>query len=122
MVVDVGPGWQLCVDESPEWLFFRLVRISEAYTPEPPLAARMWELAEQRDRRRLVFELDDGVMLTSFLVGQLVLVHKRAEMVRGVFRLCGFPAQTYWTLRLMGMADRFPNYRSREDAVLGRLA
>ncbi|MGD9855560.1 MAG: STAS domain-containing protein [Planctomycetaceae bacterium] len=120
MVADVGTGWRLDVDESPDWLFFRLIRSGDEYVPEPPLAEALWRIVEQRGPRRVVFEMVDGLMLTSFLVGQLVLLHKRAELVRGTFRLCGIAAHSYETLHMMGLAGRFPNYRSREDAVMGR--
>lgn len=121
MVADVGMGWQLLVDESPEWLFFRLMRTGETYTPEPPLAETLWKIVERQGRKRLVFEVVDEVRLTSYLVGQLVLLHKRAELVRGTFRLCSIPGHSYETLRMMGLTERFPNYRTREDAVMGRL-
>jgi anti-anti-sigma regulatory factor len=121
MVTDVGTDWQLSVDESSEWLFFHLQRLGQGFTPEPPLAATVWKIVEERGRRRLVFELHEGTLLTSFLVGQLVLLHKRAVMAQGTFRLCGFSEQNHLTLRLMGLAERFPNFRSREDAVMGHL-
>lgn len=121
MVTNVGTGWQLNVDESPEWLFFRLSRVGEDYSPEPPLAETVWKIAEELGRKRLVFEIDDGVRLTSFLCGQLVLLHKRAELARGAFRLCGLSPMSYETLQMMRLSSRFPNYRNREDAVTGRL-
>ena len=120
-MIEVAEGWSLTVDEGPEWLFFRLSRSESHYAAEPPLSAVVWDQAKSRGRKRLVFELDHGTLLTSYLVGQLVLLHKRAEIEKGVFRVCDLPDHAYETLSLMRMADRFPNYRNREDAVLGHL-
>ncbi|MBX3438355.1 MAG: hypothetical protein KF861_12750 [Planctomycetaceae bacterium] len=121
MTVDVGTGWRLTFDLSPEWLFCRLSRNGAEASPEPSLAQSVWSIAEEHQLRRLVFELDEEVRLTSYLVGQFVLLHKRAELARGTFRLCGITAFSFETIHLMGLASRFPNYRNREDAVMGRL-
>lgn len=121
MIIQLANGWTLTVDEGPEWLFFRLSKASADATLEPPLAAKIWDCAVHNGRHRLVFELDDQTMLTSYLVGQMVLLHKRAEIEGGVFRVCRLSEYAYTTLRIMKMADRFPNYRNREDAVMGHL-
>ncbi len=120
MMLEVAKGWELTIDEGPEWLFLRLTRAEVDSVPEPPLSATVWNESRLRNRKRLVFELDHGTLLTSFLVGQLVLLHKRAEIEGGVFRVCDLSEHACSTLSRMRMADRFPNYRTREDAVLGR--
>ena len=121
MRIEIASGWWFEVDESPEWIFLKLCRDAEEYVADPPVAIRTWDVVEERQRRRIVFELDEGLMLTSYLVGQLILLHKRAEIAGGVFRICNFSPHAFETLRLIRVADRFPNYASREDAVLGRL-
>ncbi len=118
-MIEVANGWRLTVDEGPEWLFFRLSNVDGDAAAEPPLAAKVWGHAQNRGHNRLVFELDQATLLTSFLVGQLVLLHKRAEIEGGVFRVCDFSEYACMTLSRMRMSDRFPNYRNREDAVLG---
>ena len=120
MRADVASGWWFEVDEGPEWLFMKLCRDAEESVPEPPVAVRTWEVVEERQRRRIVFELCDDLLMTSYLAGQLILLHKRAELSGGVFRICRFSSHSFETLRLIRVADRFPNYSSREDAVLGR--
>lgn len=122
MAYSVGDGWQLDVDEGPDWLFLRLLRNGSDAAPEPPLAARGWAIADERQKVRLIFELGDGIVMTSHLAGQLILMHKRAEMAGGRFRICGFDEHAYSTLKMIRVAERFPNYASREDAVLGRRA
>lgn len=121
MGVPVADGWHLEIDEGPEWLFLRLIRTHEDAAPEPPVATSGWAIAQERQKSRLVFELGEHMLLTSFLVGQLILLHKRAELAGGRFRIQGFSSQNYETLKMTRVAERFPNYASREDAVLGRL-
>jgi len=120
MHIEIAEGWQLKIDEGPEWLFLRLSRTHEDGHPEPPVAQQGWTLAEERGKLRLVFELHENARLTSFLVGQLLLLHKRAELAGGTFRIQGFSEQNYEALRMTRVAESFPNYASREDAVLGR--
>ncbi len=119
-MVEIAQGWDLVVDVSPEWLFMRLCVSGENLEPHPPLAERMWELAEENSVVRIVFELGDDVVLTSHVVGQLVLVHKRSYEVGGLLRICGFSDWNYAVLQVRQLADRFPNYGTREDAVMGR--
>lgn len=120
-MIDLAEGWSLTIDEGPEWLFFRLSQLTDEHDLAPPLAKVVWQHAEHRGRRRLVFELDHHTLLSSYLIGQLVLLHKRAEIEGGVFRLCDFSEYAHQALARMGMASRFPNYRSREEAVMGHL-
>ena len=121
-MVDVSFGWRLDVDISPEWLFLRLVRIEAECDPNPPLAERVWSVAEQHGVYRLVFELDAGLLLSSYLVGQMILLRKRAHLQGGVLRLCGLSETNREVLHILGLNEQFPNYGSREDAVMGRIS
>lgn len=121
MAVQIAEGWHFDVDAGPEWLFLRLRRQGHEMTSEPPVATRGWTIAEEHDRNRLVFEMAAETHLNSYLVGQLILLHKRAQLAGGVFRICGFTERDYRTLEMIRVAERFPNYASREDAVVGRL-
>jgi hypothetical protein len=122
MTVPIADGWQFDVEEGPEWLFLCLRRSGHDAAPEPPVATRAWEIAQQSRRTRIVFELCENVMLSSFLVGQLILLHKRAQIAGATFRIQGFSTHNYTTLQMLRVADRFPNYAGRENAVLGHLA
>lgn len=117
----LAPGWQFDVTNSTEWLFLRLQRLQAEAEACPPIAEKAWDLASEHHVKRLVFELDDDTMVTSYLIGQLVLLHKRVTLAGGVFRLCGFSADNYRVLQLMQLAGRLPNFRDRESAVMGHL-
>ena len=56
---------------------------------------------------------------SSYLVGQFILLHKRAHLSDGVMRLCGLTPENYRVIKLMQLANRFPNYSDREHAVMG---
>jgi anti-anti-sigma regulatory factor len=118
-MIDVALGWQLEIDESPEWLFVRVIRVQGDAVLEPPLADAIWSLAANKETYRLVAEWQSAVPLRSHVIGQLVLLHKRCHQHDGTLRLCAFPAETYEAFRVMRLADRFPNYRDREAAVNG---
>lgn len=112
--------WEFEVEGGEEWLFFRLRNCTGEEEPTTTLGQRVWDVAEQRSVYRLVIELRDDVMLSSALIGQLVLLHKRCHQKSGAMRLCGVSATNYQAIETMRLADRLPNYRTREDAVAGR--
>jgi len=119
--MDLAPGWELQVDESPDWLFFRLAAVSDDRAAEPPLAEAIQKKSAESGVRRVIFELADGTMLQSFVAGQMVLLMKWAYLNDGAFRICGFTDDNYYVIRLMHLTDRFPNYQNREAAVMGWL-
>ncbi len=114
-------GWQFAVSHSSEWLFLRLQRLQPEAEACPPVAETAWDLASEHEVRRLIFELDEATALTSYLIGQLVLLHKRLSLAGGVLRLCGFSEANYSVIQLMQLHNRLPNYENREAAVLGHL-
>jgi anti-anti-sigma regulatory factor len=119
-MLQLAAGWQIDVDYSPDWLFMRLQGHS-AREPFPPLSEALWSHAEEHGVNRLVFELGESVLLTSYVIGQLMLLHKRAHLDGGTLRVCGFTPANHQVLAMMQLAERFPNYATREDAVLGHL-
>ena len=118
-MAEFAAGWTLDVHASPEWIFLVLCRNGAAIDLTPPLAEHAWRIAEQHSVHQLVLEFGSNVDLTSHLVGQIVLLHKRLCQNGGKLRLCGLPRDNYEVLQVMNVAQRFPNYRTREDAVLG---
>jgi anti-anti-sigma regulatory factor len=118
-----APGWTLQVDtrpECPEWLLLVLGQQPGGADLTPPLAEFAWQLAVQYDRYRIVLELSPTVILSSHLVGQLVLLHRRAHQSGGILRICNFSPNNYGVLALMQLEDRFYNYPSRDAAVMGQ--
>lgn len=112
-------GWTIGIDASPEWIFVRIDSQADAIAT-PAVAQCVWDAVEQHQAVRLVVEIDHRVTVSSHLIGQLVLLHKRVHRSGGVLRLCDLSVTAQQVLKVMQLADRFPNYATREDAVLGR--
>ncbi|MCU0878193.1 MAG: STAS domain-containing protein [Pirellulaceae bacterium] len=119
MLLAVTPDWSLDIDRGPDWLFVRLRPPRQGDTGEIPLAEMIWERLEQEFCHRVVLELDDVTFLRSWLVGQLVLLHKRVASHEGMMRLCGVSRANEDVLRACRLDGRFPAYRNRTDAVMG---
>lgn len=119
-MVEIAPGWELDVDRDSDWLFVKLRNSDQNATGTPLLAEALWKLLGQHVTDRLVLELDQLEVLYTYLIGQLVLLHKRLSVHGGAMRLCGLSVHNQQVLRLCRLDDRFPPYPSREDAVLGR--
>ncbi len=117
-MVQIAEGWELDVERGPDWLFVRPHFMTRA-TDTPPLAEQVWALLEQNFTSRLVLELDQIPLLHSYLIGQLVWLHKRIHVTGGVLRICGLSSANQSVLRMCQLEARFPLYTNREDAVRG---
>jgi len=118
-MLEVAPGWSVHVDRGPDWVFVRLSDAGTDAIDHPPLAEMLWGLLRRHSAHRLVVELDEIGLLRSFLIGQLVLLHKRIHATGGLMRLSGASDQIADVLRTLRLDGRFPPYRTRADAVQG---
>jgi anti-anti-sigma regulatory factor len=118
MIDVVAGGWALEVERGPGWLFVRLNSAPEGWWQAPPLAECIWSLLEQHFVYRVVLECEQLPRLTSSLVAQLQLLWRRIDGRGGVMRLCGLSTANQELLDRCGLAQRFPHYQAREDAVL----
>jgi anti-anti-sigma factor len=119
MLLQVAPEWTVELDRGPDWLFVRLRPPQGGDTGEILLAEMIWKHMEQAFCYRVVVELDDVRFLRSWMVGELVRLHKRVTSQGGMMRLSGLNATGEEVLRISRLSDRLPNYRNRTDAVMG---
>jgi len=118
-MVELARGWLADIERGPDWLFVRLQKPEFEADGAPPLADSLWELLQQHFVRRLVVEMDQVEWLPSYLVGQLVLLHRRVCQEGGVMRLCGLTPANREVLRSLRLENRFPYFADRDEAVLG---
>jgi stage II sporulation protein AA (anti-sigma F factor antagonist) len=118
-MLQIAEGWQLEVERGPDWLIVRLHAPGEHAESSPPLAERIWALLEQHFIRRLVIELDELPVLTSYTIGQLILLHKRVDANGGLMRICGISPSSRDVLRISRLEGRFSIYENREAAIIG---
>jgi len=118
-MIQVSEGWEMQVERGPDWLFVRPYSIGGDFSSTPPWAEQMWTLLEQYQTRRLVVDLEQVPLLHSYLIGQLVALHKRICTHGGLMRLCGVSLANQQVLRLCRLDERFPPYYNRGDAVMG---
>lgn len=114
----VTGSYEFAVERGPNCLFVRLTTWN-SITEAADLAETLWNLLDQHLTYRLVLELDEVEVLRSFLIGQLVLLHKRICQHGGMLRLCGLSPRNHEALKIARLADRFPAYQNRNDAVRG---
>jgi anti-anti-sigma regulatory factor len=119
MVVDLIPGWTLEVDRGPDWLFIRPVPSPGKEGMEVELAEAIWERLQQHFCHRVVLEMDQVPLLRSWLIGQLVLLHKRVTSHDGLMRVCGMSDGNQEVLHMVRLDERFPQYTDRGAAVMG---
>ncbi len=119
MLLELAPQWAVEIDRGPDWLFIRLQPPANGDAGEFPLAETIWQRLEQAFCHRVVLELNDVPHLRSWLIGELVKLHKRVVATGGMMRLAGLSPASEEALRACRLADRFPAYRNRTDAVMG---
>jgi len=117
-MIDVAPGWATDADQVGNWLLVKIRKTDPNASDEPLLAEQVWSVWQQHGASRLVLEMDQVPVLFSYLVGQLVLLHKRITAHGGVMRLCGLSPHGQDVLKIARLSDRFPPYRTREEAML----
>lgn len=119
MLLELAPQWAMDIDRGPDWLFIKLVPPRDGDNGELPLAEMIWKKLEQCFCYRVVIELDDVGYLRSWMIGELVRLHKRVTTQGGMLRLSGVSPEADTVLRICRLSDRFPAYRNRTDAVMG---
>jgi anti-sigma B factor antagonist len=119
MLLELAPEWTMEIDRGPDWLFIRLSPPHHGDTGEITLAEMIWRKLEQSFCYRVVLELDEVGYLRSWMIGELVRLHKRVTSNGGMLRLAGLSKEAEAVLRICRLADRFPAYRNRTDAVMG---
>jgi len=120
MLLELAPEWTMEIDRGPDWLFIRPQPPQElSGAGEAPLAEMIWQKLEQCFCYRVVLEMNDVPFLRSWIIGELVRLHKRVTTQGGMLRVCGLNPEAAAVLRICRLADRFPSYRNRTDAVMG---
>ncbi len=119
MLLDLASEWSMELDRGPDWIFIRLRPPSDKNAAEFPIAAKIHQQLEQAFCHRLVLELDAVPHLRSWMIGELVRLHKRITTQGGTLRLCGLSATSEEALAACRLFDHFPSYANRHDAVMG---
>ena len=124
MLLELAPQWAMDIERGPDWLFIKLVpphdgENHEGGGGEIPFAEMIWKKLEQCFCHRVVIELDEIGYLRSWMIGELVRLHKRVTTQGGMVRLSGVSPEAETVLRICRLTDRFPAYRNRTDAVMG---
>ena len=119
MIQELGSGWSVEIDRGPDWLFISLQGSEPFDAAGIDFATRVWQLVDQEFVNRLVLEMDNVPILRSELLGELVRLHARITSQGGIMRISGLSDQNFEVLRSCRLEDRFPQYQSREEAVLG---
>jgi anti-anti-sigma factor len=119
MLLELAPEWTMDIDRGPDWLFIRLQPPHHGDTGEISLAEMIWQKLEQSFCYRVVLELDDVGYLRSWMIGELVRLHKRVSTHGGMLRLAGLSKEAETVLRICRLHDRLPTYRNRTEAVMG---
>ena len=118
-MLELSSGWLANVERGPDWLFVRLKESSASGMEGCTLADSLANLMDQNLAHRLVVELDDLAALQSSTVGQFAALHKKINEGGGLMRLCGASDSVRETLKSAQLDAHFPDYRTRQDAVMG---
>ncbi len=116
------PGWQLHVERGPDWLFIRPLPPRGQEHVDVELANALWKSLEEHMLHRLVLDMAEVTLMRSWLIGQLLNLHKRIATHDGMLRLCNLSDENRQTLRICQLQNQFPTYDDRHAAVMGERA
>ena len=119
MQMQLTKGWSAEVEREQEWLYLKLRWEPTSGELYPQLVQPLWQLTCQQLLNRVVLELQHIPLLHSHLVGELVQLQQRIAEQGGMLRLAGLTEDQHAVLQIASLADRFPHYRTRQEAVQG---
>ncbi len=111
--------WALQIDRGPDWLFVRPQPPAGQQHLEVDLADSVYQVLEEHLTHRLVLDLEEIGLLRSWMIGQLMLLHKRIGSRGGVLRICNLSPENEETIHICQLQSQLPNYPSRLAAVTG---
>ncbi|GIW94319.1 MAG: hypothetical protein KatS3mg110_2360 [Pirellulaceae bacterium] len=117
----LGTDWDLDIERGPEWLIVHVASLHPLYPADQELrlAQKLFEICERHLTWRIVVDIQRLPLLTSYLIGQLVLLEKRLRERGGVLRLSGLSDEQVAMLRLNRLDSRLACYDTPQDAILG---
>jgi anti-anti-sigma regulatory factor len=119
MKVQLAPGWRTRLEHGPDWLFVKLFGPEGEDADAAGLAESLLTLLREELTRRMVLELDELETVTEDLVDELIQLHDWLEAEGGLLRLCGLSREHQELLREIDGICRLPQFRDREEAVMG---
>lgn len=119
MIVDLAPGWKTELDRGPNWLFVKLYGPDGDRADATGMAEALDMLMKQELVDRIVLELDDLATMPTEFIHELVELHQLLDQQEGILRLSGVSDEHQDILRENRVGHWFPQYRDREQAVMG---
>jgi len=110
---------ELEIERGPNWLFVRVHTCHSCSPTCPSLASRISEALDQQLVNRVVLELGDAAISCEQLIEELTVLHNWVQHRHGVLRVCGLSGRTSYRLHRSPLAQHFPVYHDREEAVWG---
>ena len=116
---EISEGWSLDVQRGPGWVFVTLHGPSNGESEGVPIAEQIWSVLESSMTYRVVIEMHHVGFMRSYLIGQLVKLHKRVAKHEGIMRLAGMSDDNQTALAASRLDSRFPQFGDRDEAVHG---
>lgn len=99
-MVQLAAEWDLEVERGPDWLFVTVHPGDHLDFESPEMADQLWEVLNKHFTYRVVLDMDEVELMTSQLIGQLIMLLKRVLQHEGALRLCHLRPACQDALRL----------------------
>jgi hypothetical protein len=110
---------ELEIERGPNWLFVRVHTCHADSDTCASLASRVSAALDQHFVNRVVLELGDAAISCEQLIEELTVLDNWVQHRHGVLRVCGLSGRTSYRLHRSPLAQHFPVYHDREEAVWG---
>lgn len=121
--IEVSAGslqWEMHVERGPDCLIVKLGTPSGQPWEMGPLADTIRSLLDRHFTYRLILDMKELTLMSSMVIGQLVMLRKWICAHRGVMCLCGMSPLNLDILRRLHLLGFFSIYRNCQDAVSER--
>lgn len=113
------PAEELEIERGPNWLFVRVHACHTCSDTCASLASRVSAALDQHLVNRVVLELGDAAISCDQLIEELMVLDNWIQHRHGVLRVCGLSGRASYRLHRSPLAQHFPVYHNRQEAVWG---
>ena len=116
---EISQGWSLETERGPGWIFITLHGPRNGEAEGVAIAEQIWAVLESSTTYRVVLEMQHIHLMRSYLIGQLVMLHKRVMTHDGLLRIAGLSNDNQTALAASRLDSRFPQFGNRDEAIHG---
>jgi len=108
-------NWALHEERGEDWLLARPTPPEAAWGTSPQLAEGIWSLRERQPADNVILDMQSVDFLSSFLIGQLVMLQKRAAQAGVKLWVCSLSEACHQALTICRLDSQLAILPGRDE-------